>query len=146
MSTISGIRKQGFDPTVSLFLVLASVLVLIVSALSIGVVAVIVLNGNSGQPAVEPSETSTTTLQSTVESITTTSVQSTIRHEAKTTTMLNLGEPTTTFYECVGVACLDSTTTTLAEVQEEECLNHTYKGFRSCPLSKGKLAWFDRWM
>ncbi|MBM3309455.1 MAG: hypothetical protein FJY77_04295 [Candidatus Altiarchaeales archaeon] len=133
MASIAREDGGGVDPRVSLLLVLLAVGFLFVSILSIGVVAVFVMNSHSPEGIPEGLyDLTTTTLRRITTTTTTTSIACTT---AVVTTTVYDGVPTT-FLEYVE----PPTTTTLATV--EDC--HSYHGpFRTCGAKN--LAWFDKW-
>jgi len=148
MATISGVRKDGgLNPRLHTPLIIFAVIALMVAALSLGVVAFVVITEHPEyQPAVEvATSTAATRVSTTYGATTTTCLQTTTLQRVQTTTTVNDG-PSTTFRECSG-PCLDSTTTTLPEASDDQSCNatgHTYRGPFHCP-NKGSTAWFTGW-
>jgi hypothetical protein len=139
MASISGAEKDGgLNPRLHTPLIILAVIALMIAALSLGVVAFVVITSHPEyQPAVGIATSTAATRISTIHVVTTTTRQATTMKSAETTTTINAGGPVTTFIEYTGNP---PTTTTLPAVPDEQSCNNSYHGqFNSC----GSTSWTD---
>jgi len=147
MASISGTEKDVvLHPRLHAPLIILAVIVLIVAALSLGVVAFVVITEHPEySPAVVVESSTLASKVSMTHRATTTTVQkASSTPTVRTTTTLDAVGSATTFIEYTGDP---PTTTTLPEVADDESCNTTdgsYHGpFKSCGAKN--VAWFDSW-